>query len=177
MRLILGLSGVFLLVNPSGGAQVDSKGVGLILVGSFCFSMQMILIQHYLQPYNIWRVTAYQVMIPALITTTFWGIQGIQAGHFDFYVPGLLGWSTIIILGVFSTFIGRWLTYTAISIIGSGEMALISPIETTLAIIWSFLFLGEWLSVFQWVGVFLVIIGVVLGQLITYLPSMKHAVN
>ena len=87
--------------------------------------------------------------------------------------------ATIIILGVFSTFIGRWLTYTAVSIIGSGEMALISPIETTLVIIWSFLFLGEWLSIWQWAGVFLVIIGVVLGQLITYLPSItkKQAIN
>lgn len=166
MRLALGLGGVFLLVNPQGETAVNATGVYLVLVGSFAFSLQMVLVQHYLKPYNIWKVTAYQVIVPAFMVVGFWFFLGIRSGAFDLFVPGVLGWVTIAVLGLFSTFIGRWLTYTAMSIIGSGELALISPLETMLVIIWSFLFLGEWLSLLQWLGAFLVIIGVLLGPLL-----------
>lgn len=171
LRLTLGLCGVFLLVNPSGGVQVNQTGIYLILVGSFAFSLQMILVQHYLKPFNIWIITAYQVILPTFIVLLFWAFLGIQAGKFDLFVPGVLGWTAIIVLGIFATFIGRWLTFTAMTSIGSGEMALLSPLETALVILWSFLFLGEWLSPLQWAGAFLVIMGVLLGQLLTRLPQ------
>lgn len=166
LRLALGLGGAFLLVNPSSGAVINPVGVYLILVGSFAFSLQMVLFQQYLKPFNIWQITAYQVLIPAVMVVCFWFFLGVRSGTFDLFVPGALGWVTIVVLGLFSTFIGRWLTFKAMSVIGSGEMALLSPLETALVLVWSFLFLGEWLTPFQWLGAFLVIIGVLLGQLL-----------
>ena len=166
IRLILGLVGVYLLINPTGGGQVNLFGIGLIFVGSFTFASQMILVQRYLKSYNLWQITAIQVVLPAVIIVLFWLFEGVREGALDFFVPGLLGWTTIIVLGVFSTFFGRWLTYRAMSIIGNAEMALIAPLETALVIVWSFLFLGERLTPTQWVGALLVGFGVILGQLL-----------
>ncbi len=166
IRLLLGIGGVMLLVNPSGGAQVDPRGVFLIIIGSACFATQMILVQRYLKQHNLWQISTFQVVVPAIMMLLFWFIDGFRAGELDTFVPGMLGWITIIVLGVFSTFIGRWMTYKAVTTIGSGEMALISPLETALVILWSFLFLAERLTSMQWLGVFLVLIGVVLGQVL-----------
>lgn len=126
----------------------------------------MILVQRNLKQHNLWQISAFQVIVPAIMMLGYWLFEGARTGQLDTFVPGALGWITIIILGVFSTYIGRWMTYTAVSTIGSGEMALISPLETALVILWSFLFLGERLAATQWLGVCLVLIGVLLGQLL-----------
>ena len=42
--------------------------------------------------------------------------------------------------------------FRAIQEIGSGQLALLSPLETLLAILWSVAFLQESLSLFQWFG-------------------------
>jgi drug/metabolite transporter (DMT)-like permease len=41
--------------------------------------------------------------------------------------------------------------------IGSGQMALLSPVEALLTVIWSMLFLGERLSPVQWIGSLLIL--------------------
>lgn len=166
LRLALGLGGVILLVNPGGGVHLNPVGLGLIVVGAFAFALQMTLVQRYLNGFNLWRMTAVQVYIPTGMVLVLWLFLGVRNGELDTFVPGVLGWITIVVLGIFSTFVGRWLTYAAIGAIGSGEMALLAPLETMLVIVWSFLFLGEFLTPLQWLGAILILSGVLMSQLV-----------
>ena len=68
--------------------------------------------------------------------------------------------AAVIMLAFFSSWIGRFFSYRAVAILGSGEIALLTPTETLLAITWSVLFLGEWLLPSQWLGALFIIFGV-----------------
>ena len=46
----------------------------------------------------------------------------------------------------------RLLIFAAVSRIGGGQMAMLSPVETLMSIVWSSVFLDERLSPLQWVG-------------------------
>ncbi|MEM7803262.1 MAG: EamA family transporter, partial [Chloroflexota bacterium] len=92
-------------------------------------------------------------------TLTLWLLTGRET-----FVPWPLGWIAIVFQGIITTFIGRLITYRAIGIIGSGQYALLAPLETTLTLVWAALFLQEWLSYLQWLGAVLVLTGVFLAS-------------
>ena len=116
--------------------------------------------QWYLSEYNTWTVATLVVIATAILLLALWLFTGWRAGGLDFAIPSFYSWIAVIFLAVCSSWIGRFFSYSAVSILGSGEIALLTPTETLLAIIWSVLFLGEWLEPLQWLGAVLVISGV-----------------
>lgn len=158
LRLIVGLAGVWFMVGPSG--ELGSIGVIWLAIGSSCFALHMITMQWYLSEYNTWTVATIVVCSTAVLLLGLWLFTGLTSGSIDFAIPSFYSWVAVIFLAVCSSWIGRFFSYRAVAILGSGELALLTPTETLLAIIWSVLFLGEWLQPLQWLGAFLVIAGV-----------------
>ena len=168
-RLALGVVGLYYLLGPSG--QVDWIGVLFVSLGSFLFSLHMVSIQWYLQSYNTWHTTSIMVYVATAIAGVMWLADGLFYGGLDFFVPGTIGWVAIFFQGIIATFIGRVVTYAAVSRVGSAQMSLLSPVETLLTLVWSLLFLGEVLLLEQWFGAALVLGGMLLSIEITKLPA------
>lgn len=158
IRLLLGLSGIWLLIGPSG--DLGSRGVLYVVVGAFFFAVHMISLQWFLSKYNTWAVATLVVCATAVLLSTIWLINGINTGGVSFAIPSFWSWVAVIVTALFSSWIGRFFSYRSVAILGSGEIALLTPTETLLAITWSVLFLGEWLLPTQWLGAFLIILGV-----------------
>lgn len=145
VRLALALIGVYLLIGPGG--EVDMIGVLWILVALVCFALQLTMLQWFLIDYDARSVTFYVLLAMTAATVVMWGLEG------GTWQPlGFRGWWTVIVLAFASTYVARLLIFAAVSRIGGGQMAMLSPLETLLAVTWSFLFLGERLSPLQWVG-------------------------
>jgi drug/metabolite transporter (DMT)-like permease len=145
VRLALALIGVYLLIGPGG--HVDPIGVMWILVSMVCFALQLSLLQWFLLDYDARPVTFYVLLAMTGCVLAMWGLEG------GTWQPlGVQGWVTAALLGVVSTYISRLLLFGAVSRIGGGQMAMLSPVETLLAVFWSFLCLGERLSPIQWIG-------------------------
>jgi drug/metabolite transporter (DMT)-like permease len=68
-----------------------------------------------------------------------------------------------LILAFVSTYLSRLLVFAAIGRIGGGQMAMLSPVETLMAVLWSSLFLSERLSPVQWIGGFFILTSAVLA--------------
>lgn len=145
VRLALALVGVYLLIGPGG--EVDSFGISMALIAVLMFAVQMVLAQWLLHQYDSRTTVLYTIVPMTIIVTGWWFFEGAE-----WHSPGLNGWVAIIILAVVSTFLARLMLYAAIRHIGSGQMALLTPLETLLTITWSILFLNETLSPLQWVG-------------------------
>jgi len=145
LRLGLGVGGVYLLLGPGG--NLDALGVILALFSALSFAIQLVIIQWYLGFYPSRLITYYVVAITALLVAGFWLVGGAT-----WYVPGWQVWLAIIFLAVVSTYLSRLAMFSAIQTLGSGQVALLSPLETLLAVIWSIAFLQERLSLFQWIG-------------------------
>jgi probable blue pigment (indigoidine) exporter len=156
VRLVLGLVGVYLLVGPGG--EVDRTGVALVVLAIIAFTAEITTVQWYLNDQDTRTVTLYVLLGMWLSITIGWLVAGA-----DTTIPNWKSWLVILILGVFSTYIGWWVMFRAIQLIGSGQYALLLPVETLLAIMWSYLWLGERLRPLQWAGCLLILLSAILA--------------
>jgi drug/metabolite transporter (DMT)-like permease len=156
IRLALALGGVYLLIGPSG--TVDLIGVAWIVASMLLFGLQMALLQWYLMEYDAKQVTFYVLVAMTAAVVVLWATEGATWPPLSTY-----GWVAGLVLAVFSTYISRLLLFTAVSRIGGGQMAMLSPVETLLAVLWSALFLGERFTWIQWAGGALILISAVLA--------------
>jgi drug/metabolite transporter (DMT)-like permease len=156
VRIVLGLSGVYLLIGPGG--NVNWLGVGLVCLAITSYAIHLSLIQWYLRDYDARTVTLYVIAGMSITSIIFWSFQGIE-----WQDPGWSGWLAIISLAVVSTYLARLTMFAAIRSIGSGQIALLAPTETLLTVIWSMIFLQERLTPWQWVGGLLILTSALLA--------------
>jgi drug/metabolite transporter (DMT)-like permease len=145
VRLGLSLIGVYLLIGPGG--NVDPIGVMWILLSMVCFALQITTLQWYLLGYDARSVTLYMLLAMTLCVLAMWSLEGAVWQPLELH-----GWVTSVLLAFFSTYLSRLLVFAAITRIGGGQMAMLSPIETLMSVMWSSLFLGEMLTPVQWIG-------------------------
>lgn len=156
IRLGFALLGLYFLLGVNG--QLNVRGVLFVVVAATTYAVHLATVQWYMKSYNTWAVTSLMMVGSAIVVLILWLANGA-----DLTVPGWRGWLIVAYQVVVLTFIGRTTVYFAISKIGSGQMALLTPVETVLTIVWSILFLGEWLTQWQWVGAGLILMSVVLA--------------
>lgn len=158
VRLLLGLGGVYLLIGPGG--EVDSLGVLLAMGTIVTVPIQILVMQWYLQEYDAYAVTFYMVVGMLLVAGAWWLAQGLP-----WQPVGPAAWWLLLALVVVSTFVARVTMFAAIRVIGGGEVGLLAPFETMLTVVWSVLFLREWLNPLQWVGGGLILLSALLAVL------------
>lgn len=156
VRLALGISGVYLVIGPSG--RVDPPGVMLLLLSTLLFATHMVLLQWYLRDYDARSVTFYISLSMALVLIITWASQGME-----WHDPGVSGWLAIGGLVVVSTYLARLTLVAAVGRIGGGQMAMLAPVETMFTVTWSMLFLGERLTPIQWLGGALILFSALLA--------------
>ncbi len=160
VRLVLALSGVYLLIGPSGqiGSPLGAGGFGLAFFAVMLFSLQMALVQWYLPAYDSRTVVLYVTGSMTLVVLAGWWFMG---AHWE--MPGWGGWLAVVVLAVVSTFLSRLAYFAAVAILGSGQLAMLGPLETLLTIVWSTLFLHEQLTWLQMVGGVLILLSAALA--------------
>lgn len=149
-RLLLSMLGIHLLVGVGG--QVAPIGLLLLFASLMLYALQLVLVQWWLSGYDAQTVTLYITTLMTIVIGVWWGIGG--AG---WEAPGLAGWTVILVLAVVSTYFARLALFGAIRRIGSGQVALLWPLQTLLVIVLSALFLHERLAPLQWAGGILVL--------------------
>jgi drug/metabolite transporter (DMT)-like permease len=145
VRLALALAGVYLLVGPTG--QVDWAGAALALLATFLFALQMAMTQWMLVGYPTRSIVFYVTASMTVFVAGWWLYGGTV-----WTPPGPDGWLAVIMLAIVSTYLARLAYYAAVARVGSGQLALLGPVETMLSVVWSILFLHERLSPLQFVG-------------------------
>ncbi|WP_298981252.1 DMT family transporter [Caldilinea sp.] len=156
VRLGLALSGVYLLVGPSG--EVNWVGVALALLATFLFSLQMALTQWTLAPYPTRTVAFYVTAWMTACVVGWWLLRGAT-----WSAPSMGGWLAVIALAIVSTYIARLAFFAAVGAIGGAQVSLLGPVETLLSVTWSVLFLQERLTLWQWLGGGLILISALLA--------------
>ncbi|MEZ4862476.1 MAG: DMT family transporter [Caldilineaceae bacterium] len=147
VRLGLAFCGIYLLVGgPSGGA-VAPIGLLLLLASLLLYGSQLVFTQWWLGGYNTHTVTFYLTSVMTVIIAGWWWVQGVAWRD-----PGASGWMIIGVLAVVSTWFARLALYGAIPRIGTGQIALLWPLQTLTIIVLSVIFLNERMTSVQWMG-------------------------
>jgi drug/metabolite transporter (DMT)-like permease len=136
---------------------VDGWGVLLVLFAVFVTAGQLVMIQWFLRDYDTWQVTVYHFTGATLAVSALWLLQGVE-----WHVPGPVGWLFIGALTLLGLTV-RAAAIGAIRYIGSGQLALFTPLSAFLSVVWSMLFLSEQFSLVQWLGGLLIIISALLA--------------
>jgi drug/metabolite transporter, DME family len=162
VRLALAIAGGYLLVGgpgTAGAAHADLIGI-LMVAGSILFSsVQTVFIQWYLRGYDGLAVTFYMVGGMALIIWAWWLVQGAH-----WVMPAPQAWLGIGSMALVSTYLARLAMFGALRQLGSGQMALLVPLETLLTVVWSVLFLAERLDPVQVAGSGLILLSALLAM-------------
>ncbi|MEM7345112.1 MAG: DMT family transporter [Chloroflexota bacterium] len=154
-RLALGFMGIALLVGGPNGS-VNMTGILLVLGTCVAFAFYMVAIQWFLKDYNAQTVSFYVIGTVAVYIA---GVWWMQSG--EWVTPSWQGWLGIGFLAVVSTYLTNLALFVAVRHLGSGQMALLNPIEILLMVVWAFIFLQESLTPIQWAGS-----GLILGSMV-----------
>lgn len=145
VRLALAMGGIYLLVGPGG--TVAPLGLLLLLLSLLFYGAQLVFIQWWLSSYSPHTVALYLSSVMTVVIASWWWIKGV-----GWHNPGPTGWTVILILAVISTWFARLALFGAIARIGSGQIAMLWPLQTLLIIVLSVIFLGEQMTTIQWLG-------------------------
>jgi drug/metabolite transporter (DMT)-like permease len=156
LRLTLAGAGVYLLIGIGG--KVDNGGLLLALGTAIAYAAHMVLAQWLLADYPPQTVALYTVTTIAVFMI---GIWSFQPHSWQALSPS--GWAVILVTGLVSTFVARLAMFAAIHRIGSGQVALMGPLEVLLGVAWTQIFLDERLSALQIIGGLFILISATLS--------------
>ena len=144
-RLLLSMVGIYLLVGVGG--KIDPFGAFLIGLSLLFYALQLAQVQWWLQAYDTWTIAFYLTAIMSVVVTGWWAGTGAP-----WQTPTLYEVIVIIVLAVVGTYFARLALFSAIARIGSGQIALLWPLQTLTAIVIAVIFLNERLTPIQWFG-------------------------
>jgi drug/metabolite transporter (DMT)-like permease len=156
LRFALSFIGVYLLLGPGG--SVDAVGVILVFLCCTFYAAYMVTLQWFLKNYIAQTSVLYIIASLAFFVLIIWFSQepSIQS-------LSPKSWLLMIFLIIGCTYIAQLCLLKAVRILGSGQMSLLNSLEILLTLIWSAIFLTDRLSLLQWVGGGLILVGMMLA--------------
>jgi drug/metabolite transporter (DMT)-like permease len=144
-RLLLSMVGIYLLVGVGG--KIDPFGAFLIGLSLIFYALQLAQVQWWLQAYDTWTIAFYLTSVMSVVVTGWWLTQGAP-----WQPPTWTEITIIVVLAVVGTYFARLALFASIARIGSGQIALLWPLQTLTAIVVAVIFLQERLTPIQWFG-------------------------
>lgn len=149
--LLGAIFGLFLIMK-SGDSQVigdydHTKGIIYGLVGAVLYAIVVIL-NKYIKGLSAFQTTLIQLSISAIVLMPI----VIKNSSISFNSMDMNTWILILIIGVIHTGIAYLLYFSSIKEVSSQSIAILSYLDPIVAIIISFLFLGESMNAIQVLG-------------------------
>ena len=153
-RLLLSVPAVYLLIKPNH-QPVDLVGVGLMLAAASLYAAHLMINQRVLYDVPAPTVTLYTLASMTVVTSLGFFIFSRQYPQ-----AGLPWWPVLALAGV--TFLSRLTLFMGVKHAGGLQTALIGLLELVVTLVFAITWLGERLSLNQWLGAVLLVISVML---------------
>lgn len=145
IRIIIASFSAFLLTQLGPGNSIDLIGVAFMLVSAALYALHLPINQRVLFDVPAPTVTVYTLIAMSAIVVPVYFI-------FDHSLPASdASWLPVIGLTAV-TFFSRLMLFLGVKNIGGMQTALLGLAELLVAIFFSYLLLGETLTIWQWLG-------------------------
>lgn len=160
---ILGLVGVGSVVLAGGGVANLTLGDMFIFFSIFSQVMSFLIISKAAKTLDPRLMTAYMMVLGSVILIIISLIQ--EPGEISAFleVPKLF-WLAFAASAIFGTAVGHMLYNYSVGIVGPAKAAIFINFNTIFSLMGSALFLGEIITGRHIIGLFVIIIGVILGS-------------
>jgi drug/metabolite transporter (DMT)-like permease len=154
-RLLFALPAIYLLTQARSG-QVDLIGLGEMLVAAALYALHIPINQRVLYDMPAPTVTLYTLLAMSSVVVPAYLISGGST-----FIGGTEAWRAIIGLTLV-TFLSRLMLFLGVKHLGGMQTALLGLSELLVAILFSYIWLGERFSQTQWIGAGLLIISLMM---------------
>jgi drug/metabolite transporter (DMT)-like permease len=167
LRLILIIPALYLLIQTASGS-IDYLGVGMMLGAALLYALHLPINQRVL----------YDMPAPTVTLYTLLSMSGVVILTFIIsrspYPPGSIDKAWLPVLGLtLMTFLSRLTLFLGVKHIGGSQTALLGLGELIITLVFSFIWLGERLSPYQWSGAFILVLSLALVGL-EKSPTLKR---
>jgi len=156
-RLLLSIPAVYLLIQPNH-QSVDLIGVGMMLGAASLYAIHLMINQRVLYEVPAPTVTLYTLAAMTLVTSLGFLLFSRQMPQ-----AGVSWWPVLALSGV--TFLSRLTLFLGVKHAGGLQTALLGLSELIVTLIFAITWLGERLSLSQWLGAAILVVSVVMVAL------------
>ena len=168
-RTLLAIVAVILLTGGIAG-QISWLGVGLIIGNAILFAGTIILSQRVLYEMPSPTVTLYSLTTMAVVV-----VMARVVYRLEWIPQSSEAWGAILALGATTAF-SRLLLFAGVKQLGPLQTVLLGILETAVALVMSFIFLHDQLTLIQWIGVAILLTSLLLTRP-TDLTASQMATN
>ncbi|HWQ45463.1 MAG TPA: DMT family transporter [Longilinea sp.] len=143
-RLGLALPGIYLLLQ-TGGAHVDIEGAVMMLGAAILYALHLIINQRILYEVPAPTVAFYTLSAMAITVTAAYLIFNPQIPSTD------ITWWPILAMALI-TFLSRLALFQGVKHLGGLQTAILGLGELIITVVLSYFWLGDRLSLIQWIG-------------------------
>jgi len=154
VRLMLVFPAIVLLTLTSD-QKIDMVGVAMMLAASALYALHLPINQRVLYEMPAPTVTLYTLTAMSIVVVPAMAFSRVNSS------PSTLAWEALVCMTLV-TFLARLMLFEGVKHLGGLQTALLGLGELLITILFSYLWLGERLNQFQWIGVLLLIVSLVL---------------
>lgn len=155
LRTALTIGAIYLLTRGSAGSA-DWLGVGMMLFAAVTYAIQLVLSQRIMLDIPAPTMTLYAITAMAVVVTVAWFIAPV-----DLRLVSTDGWQAIGLMALV-TALARLTLFLGVKAMGSIQTALLGVFEVVVTIAIAAVFLGERLTLLQWVGAAVLLVSIFL---------------
>lgn len=148
--------GAIYLLTHGGAGPADWVGVGMMLFAAITYAVQLVLSQRIMLDIPAPTMTLYAITAMAVVVTIAWFFAPT-----DLTLVSTAGWQAIGLMALV-TALSRLTLFLGVKAMGSMQTALLGVFEVVVTIVIAAVFLGERLTMMQWVGAAVLLVSIFL---------------
>ena len=152
-RTILTIGAIYLLTR-GGTGPADWLGVGMMLFAAITYAIQLVLSQRIMLDIPAPTMTLYAMTAMAIVVTLAWFVAPV-----NLTLVNINGWQAIGLMALV-TALSRLTLFLGVKAMGSIQTALLGVFEVVVTIIIAAVFLGERLTLLQWLGAVVLLVSI-----------------
>jgi len=154
----LGIGGVLFVVG-AGGGRLDGWGIAASVTAVMLSSVSAVLAKRWADGTPVLAVTAWQLVAGGAVLLPF-------ALGFEGFPPavGPLGWAGFAFLTLVATALAYWAWFTGLARLPAATVGIVGLLNPVTGVLLGTLAAGELLGWPQWLGIALVLTGILVGQ-------------
>ena len=177
ISIIIGLIGVFFIFNINSlnnilnNSSIDILAKLLVILAAFGYMLSNIIAYEKLNDIDSFSITTFATTFGAIFSLPFFVYDlSINDFNYDFEINSVYA---IIYLGIFPTAIAFQFRYYITKTSGPVFLSYVAYLIPVFAVIWGYILLSEKIGLQSLIGIFLILLGVYLGQnkLVTKIPK------